>query len=368
LNDDYSKFDLEMSRKALDLAAEGIGQVSPSPLVGCVIVAGEQIVGEGIYLYKDITHAEVIALNQAGEKAKGGTAYVSLEPHVHHGRTPPCTDALINAGISRVVCPIEDPNPLVSGKGFEALRERGIEVVTGILKETAERQNEKFIYWHRKGRPFIHLKMAVSLDGRIATHTGDSKWITGAESRERVQRLRHEYDAILVGGNTVAADDPSLTDRSGLERHRNLMRVVLDNALQTSLDAKIVRTAKEFPTLIYTSSEDSERIESLSAAGVELLRTSEGGNDLHAVLENLAERGIISVLVEGGAEVAGSFFDKGLIDKVSFFIAPKIIGGREALSAVGGTGIEKLSDARRLEKSEVFRHGDDLEFTGYPVC
>ena len=245
LKSEYKEFDIKMTRRALELAAFGIGRVSPSPLVGCVIVAENgEIVGEGTYIFENVTHAEVIALKQAGEKAKGGTAYVSLEPHAHFGRTKPCTEALINAGIKRVVCPIEDPNPLVSGKGFQVLRENGIEVVTGILREEAAKLNEKFCVWHQKSRPFVHLKLAMSLDGRISLKNSVSTTLSGKESAKRVQDLRHEHDAILVGGNTAFVDNPSLTDRSGKLRRRKLVRVVLDNRLQIPLDSTLVQTGQ----------------------------------------------------------------------------------------------------------------------------
>lgn len=368
MKNSFSKFDLKMSQRAILLAAKGVGQVSPSPLVGCVIVSDSgDVVGEGAYIYKNITHAEVLALEHAGEKAKGGTAYVSLEPHSHFGRTAPCTDALINAGIKRVVCPIEDPNPLVSGRGFEILREKGIEVVTGIMKEEAEKQNEKFIHWHKTGRPFVHLKMAISLDGRIATRTGDSRWITGEESREKVQYLRHEYDAILVGANTVVVDNPSLTDRSGKERNRDLIRIILDNSLRSSLNSQVVLTAKETPTIIFSDSTDDGKISKLKDEGVEVLYISEGGRNLQGVLQELGKREIQSVLVEGGAEVAGSFFDAKLIDKITFFIAPLVIGGKEAPTAIGGQGAQQLSSAMNLENVEIIQHGKDIEVTGYPL-
>jgi diaminohydroxyphosphoribosylaminopyrimidine deaminase/5-amino-6-(5-phosphoribosylamino)uracil reductase len=367
LRHNFKQIDFEMSQRALELAAKGAGKVSPSPLVGCVIVSelGE-IVGEGTYIFKNVTHAEVIALEQAGERASGGTAYVSLEPHSHFGRTKPCTDALIKAGIKRVVCPIEDPNPLVSGKGFEVLRENGIEVITGIMREEAEKQNEKFIHWHKTGRPFVHLKMAISLDGRIATRTGDSRWITGEESRNRVQDLRHEYDAILVGANTVVVDNPSLTDRSGKERHRKLIRIVLDNSLRISLNSQVVLTARETPTIIFTDSTDDEKIKHLKDESVEVIYIAEGGRNLQGVLQELGKREIQSVLVEGGAEVAGSFFDAKLIDKVTFFIAPIVIGGKDAPTAIGGQGAQQLSSAMNLQNVEITQHGKDIEFSGYP--
>jgi diaminohydroxyphosphoribosylaminopyrimidine deaminase/5-amino-6-(5-phosphoribosylamino)uracil reductase len=361
------QIDAEMMRRALEVAGRGSGQVSPSPLVGCIIVAaGGEIVGEGCYIYKDIIHAEAIALNQAGIRAKGGTAYVSLEPHSHFSKTPPCTEALLNAGIKRVVAPVEDPNPLVAGKGFEFLRQKGIEVVTDILKNEAEKQNEKYIHWHKSGKPFVHLKMAISLDGRIATRTGDSRWITGEKSRARVQEIRHEYDAILVGANTVVVDNPQLSDRSGNARRRPLVRVVLDNSLRISLNSQIVLTAKDAPTIVFTDNTDEEKISDLRSEGVEVFYLAEGGRNLFGVLQELGKREIQSVLVEGGAEVAGSFYDAKLIDKVTFFIAPLVIGGKDAPTAIGGQGAQQLSSAMRLKDVEITNYGEDLEITGYP--
>src|SRR5437870_6242110 len=239
-------------RRALDLAGRGLGQVSPGPLVGTVIVdATGETVGEGFYVYDRIQHAETLALELAGEKARGSTVYVSLEPHAHQGRTPPCTEALIKAGIRRVVAPIEDPNPKVSGRGFAHLREAGIVVCTGLMAREASQLNEAYIHFMQTGRPFVHLKLAVSLDGKIATRTGDSRWITGEESRARVHELRHQYDAILIGAGTAAADDPLLTDRSGKPRRRQLMRVLLDESLTLSQSSQLATTAKEFSLLIF---------------------------------------------------------------------------------------------------------------------
>lgn len=364
---DLSQIDIEMSRRALELAAQGVGQVSPSPLVGCVIVGdGGEIVGEGTYIYDQITHAEVIALNQSGERARGATAYVSLEPHAHHGRTPPCTESLIKAGIRRVVAPIEDPNPLVSGKGFEQLRQSGIEVVTGILRDEAARLNEKFCVWHRKKRPFVHLKMAMSLDGRIALRGSVSTTFSGKESFQKVHELRREYDAILVGANTAVVDNPSLTDRSGLKRRRPLVRVILDNNLRLPTFSKLALTARETPTVVFTSSDDAEKIGELKAEGVEVVRIAEGGRNLFGVLQELGKRQIQSVLVEGGTEIAGAFYDAKLIDKVSFFFAPLVLGGKDAPLAVGGSGAKGLESALRLQNIEIRKHGEDLEVTGYP--
>ncbi|MBK8150337.1 MAG: bifunctional diaminohydroxyphosphoribosylaminopyrimidine deaminase/5-amino-6-(5-phosphoribosylamino)uracil reductase RibD [Acidobacteria bacterium] len=364
MESNHSEFDVEMTRRALELAARGVGLVSPSPLVGCVVVSKSgEIVGEGSYEFEKVTHAEVLALEQAGERARGGTAYVSLEPHSHHGRTSPCTDALIGAGIRRVVCPIEDPNPLVSGEGFERLRVAGIEVVTGLLRDEAERLNEKFCVWHNKRRPFVHLKLAMSLDARISLRSSISTAISGPESSKRVHEIRHEHDAILVGGNTVAVDDPSLTDRSGKPRRRRLVRVVLDNRLQIPVTSNVVADARETPTIVISNSEDSVKIALIESKGVDLVRVD--ARDLSAVLDELLKREIQSVLVEGGTAIAGAFCDARLIDKATFIVAPIIIGG-EAPLAVGGRGAGSFDEVIKLDDVEIRRLGIDHEITGYP--
>lgn len=354
-------------RRALELAARGEGQVSPSPLVGCVVVddAGE-VVGEGFYLYDGVKHAETLALEQAGARARGATAYVSLEPHAHAGRTPPCTSALIEAGVRRVVAAVEDPNPLVSGRGFEHLRGAGVEVLTGVLAGEAGRLNEQYVCAMRRGRPFVHLKLACSLDGRIATRTGDARWITGEESRARVHLLRRRYDAILVGAGTAVADDPALTDRSGLPRRRRLLRVVLDERLQLGAHSKLVRTAEREPLLVFTSERaDALKVRELEALGAEVVRDPAGGRAPAAVLAELFRRGVHGLLVEGGANVAGAFLDAGLVDKASFFVAPIIIGGAAARPAVGGAGALNVADAATLSHVEVTPRGRDVEITGY---
>ncbi len=283
MNDNFSEFDIKMTRRALELASFGIGHVSPSPLVGCVIVAETgETVGEGSYIYENVTHAEVLALNQAGERAKGATAYVSLEPHSYQGRTKPCTEALINAGIKRIVCPVEDPNPKVSGKGFAQLRASGIEIVTGVLRDEAAKLNEKFCVWHQKNRPFVHLKLAMSLDGRISLTDSVSTTLSSKKSAMKVQDLRHEHDAILVGGNTAFVDNPSLTDRSGKPRRRKLARIVLDNRLRIRLDSTLVKTAQDAPTIVFSNSDDTEKIAKLENEGVEVVRLN--ARNLHHVL------------------------------------------------------------------------------------
>ncbi|HKR13451.1 MAG TPA: bifunctional diaminohydroxyphosphoribosylaminopyrimidine deaminase/5-amino-6-(5-phosphoribosylamino)uracil reductase RibD [Pyrinomonadaceae bacterium] len=338
----WTDTDRRLMSRALELARKGIGQVSPGPLVGCVIVGPSgEIAGEGFYLFAELNHAETIALAQAGEKARGGTAYVSLEPHAHHGRTPPCTDALIAAGIKRVVAPIEDLNPKVTGKGFAHLRASGIQVQTGLLADEATQINEAYLHFMQTGLPFVHLKLAVSLDGKIATRTGDSRWVSGPESLARVHELRHQYDAILVGAKTAVLDDPLLTDRSGLARRQPLVRVVLDNKKQLLPDAKLLTSAADGPVLVLS------------------------GEPL-AVLRELADRSTQSVLIEGGAATAGRFFDAGLVNKVTFFMAPKIVGGAGAPGAIGGSGVEKMADAWELERVTVVQRGKDLEISGYP--
>jgi diaminohydroxyphosphoribosylaminopyrimidine deaminase/5-amino-6-(5-phosphoribosylamino)uracil reductase len=355
-------------RRALELAAQGVGRVSPSPLVGCVLARdGGEVVGEGFYLYEGIKHAETRALEQAGERARGATAYVSLEPHAHQGRTPPCTAALIRAGVRRVVAPIEDANPLVSGRGFAHLREAGLEVEVGLLAPEAARLNEKYIHAMRRARPFVHLKLACSLDGRIATRTGDARWITNEQSRARVHELRHEYDAILVGAGTAAADDPLLTDRSGRARHRPLTRILLDDELHLSPGSRLAQTARETPLVIFTSTAADERAAAtLESCGAEIAREPRGARDPQAVLAELYRRSLHSVFVEGGARVAGMFLDAGLVDKVSFFVAPLIIGGSDAKPAVAGAGATRIADAARLRDVEIRQHGGDVEITGYP--
>lgn len=353
-----------MMARALDLALKGVGQVSPGPLVGCVVVSATgEIAGEGFYVFEDIKHAETIALDIAGERACGGTAYVSLEPHAHHGRTAPCTDALLAAGIKRVVAPIEDLNPKVSGKGFAHLRAAGVNVETGLLSDEATQVNEAYLHYMSTGLPFVHLKMALSLDGKIATRAGDSRWITGPEARARAHELRHQYDAILVGAGTATTDDPLLSDRSGLPRRRPLVRVVLDREIRLSPESQLATTTSEAPVIVFGDPE-SPGTAALRAQGIEIVKSKRC--DLHEVLSELGSRSLQSVLVEGGSTIAGEFLDAGLVNKVTFFIAPKIIGGIDAPSAIGGCGVETMSEALELKRVAVIQHGKDIEVTGYP--
>jgi diaminohydroxyphosphoribosylaminopyrimidine deaminase/5-amino-6-(5-phosphoribosylamino)uracil reductase len=352
--------------RALELARLGVGQVSPGPLVGCVIVnPNGEVVGEGHYIFQDVLHAETIALRQAGERARGGTAYVSLEPHAHQGRTAPCTDALLAAGIRRVVAPIEDLNPQVSGRGFAHLRASGVQVEVGLMASEASEVNEKYLHFMRTRLPFVHLKAAVSLDGKIATKTGDSRWITGRDARHRAHELRHEYDAIMIGVGTALIDDPLLTDRSGLTRRRPLVRVVLDETLRLPPSSQLVKTAGEVPLVIFCGTEvEISKVSTLKDSGVEVMNS--GSRDLVSILKTLARRSVQSVLIEGGPTLAGSFVDAGLISKVTFFVSPKIIGGNDAPGAVAGAGVDVVRHALKLRDVKTTPRGEDLEITGYP--
>jgi diaminohydroxyphosphoribosylaminopyrimidine deaminase / 5-amino-6-(5-phosphoribosylamino)uracil reductase len=358
--------DRRLMTRALELASRGVGQVSPGPLVGCVIVSAKgEVAGEGHYIYKDVLHAETIALQEAGERARDGTAYVSLEPHAHQGRTGPCTDALIKAGIKRVVAPIEDLNPQVSGRGFAHLRAAGLQVEVGLMAREASEVNEKYLHFMRTRLPFVHLKAAVSLDGKIATKTGDSRWITGREARLRAHELRHECDAIMVGAATAVVDDPLLTDRSGLPRRRPLVRIVLDESLRLSPSSQLVKSAAEVPLVLFTgASVEDAKLKALKDSGVDVVTS--GSRDLIAVLKDLARRSLQSVLIEGGPTLAGSFVDARLINKATFFVSPTIIGGRDAPSAVAGSGVDVVRHSLKLRDVKTTQLGEDLEITGYP--
>jgi diaminohydroxyphosphoribosylaminopyrimidine deaminase/5-amino-6-(5-phosphoribosylamino)uracil reductase len=380
--------DLEYIQQTLQLAAQGKGQVSPNPLVGSIVVKDGQVIGRGYHRYAELKHAEAWALEEAGANAQGATIYVNLEPCAHNGngkRTSPCVEAIIQAGIRRVVASMVDPNPKVNGRGFEMLRAAGIAVSTGLLEREAQQLNEKYVKMVTTGMPFVHLKTACSLDGRIATRTGESKWITGEQARAAGQVLRHEYDAILVGINTALSDDPLLTDRAGLPRHRPLVRVVLDAGLRLPPKSQLVQTARETPLLVFTGNQEildsmgfpiyaewgntlDERKAVLQNLGVNVVQIPVDGAqlDLSQVLRELAKLSLTSVLVEGGAAVAASIIEQRLVDKITFFFAPKIIGGHEAKSAIEGEGVAHLSEALELRDLKVKPRGTDWEITGYP--
>jgi diaminohydroxyphosphoribosylaminopyrimidine deaminase/5-amino-6-(5-phosphoribosylamino)uracil reductase len=371
--------DLDYIQQTLQLAAQGAALVSPNPLVGSIVVKDGEIIGRGYHRYADLKHAEVWALEEAGPQGRGATVYVNLEPCAHKGtgkRTPPCVQAIIDAGASRVVASMVDPNPKVNGRGFDMLREAGIEVSVGLMEREAQRLNEKYTKFVTTGRPFVHLKTACSLDGRIATRAGDAKWITGEEARAASQSLRHDYDAILVGIGTVLADDPLLSDRTQQLRHRPLVRAVLDAELRTPLASQLIKTARELPLIIFAAEAKKKRStddlaakqRALEESGASVVRvsTNQGRLDLACVLGELGRRDLTSLIVEGGAEAAASFIEQRLVDKITFFMAPKIIGGREAVPAIGGRGCERLADALTLRDVEVIKRGEDWEVTGYP--
>lgn len=353
-------------QQALTIAQYAIGRTSPNPLVGAVIVKDGHIVGQGWHRQAGTPHAEIHALAQAGELAKGATIYVTLEPCSHHGRTGPCADALIAAGIKKVVAAMTDPNPEVAGKGLARLRAAGIEVVEGILAAEAAKLNEVFIKWITTKMPFGVLKTAMSLDGKIAASTGHSKWITGPAAREYVHRLRDIYDGILVGIGTVLTDNPRLTTRLPAGG-QNPVRIVIDTMARTPLTANVV-TDKQAPTIIAVSqAAPPERVAALQSQGVEvlMLERSPLGVNLRQLFTILGERRITSVFVEGGAAINASLLTANLIDKVYCFIAPKIIGGKAAPGPVGGTGAETIDQAILLEDIATQTIGTDVLLNGY---
>jgi len=354
---------------ALDLARQGLGQTSPNPLVGAVVVKDGEIVGTGFHARAGEPHAEVLALEDAGEKAAGATLYVNLEPCSHYGRTSPCTDRIIAAGIRKVVAAMQDPNPLVCGRGFNKLRQAGVKVKTGVLEEKARVLNEVFVKYITTRIPFVTLKMAMSLDGKVATKTGDSRWITGKESREFVHRLRHQHDALMVGIGTVLADNPRLTTRLPEGGGKDPLRVVVDTRGRLPLEARILHLDSNAPTLVAVGeSAPVEKVDALKKAGarVEVLPEESGRVSLRALLELLGKQEITSVLVEGGGEINYSLISAGLVDKFYFFIAPKVIGGRTAPTPVMGEGVEWLEQGWTVKGIEYKQLGNDILISGYP--
>ncbi len=352
---------------ALELAAKARGRTSPNPMAGAVIVKEGNIVGRGYHLQPGTPHAEVNALNEAGKKAKGGTLYVTLEPCCHYGRTGPCTEAIIQAGVTKVVAAMIDPNPLVSGKGFKRLRDAGIEVVCGVLENEARRLNEVFIKYITTGMPFIVAKAAISLDGKIATRSGKSKWITGPVTRAYGHQMRDWYDAVMVGIGTVLADDPLLSTRLPGGGGRDPVRVILDSQARIPLNARVLNQQSKAPTIIaVTASVKHEKLEALRLAGAQVLVVGGGHRvDVAALMKMLGKRGITSVLIEGGAGIHGAAIPAGIADKAAWFIAPIIIGGLGAPGPVGGLGVDELSEAPALEIVEVRSMGQDIYVEAY---
>lgn len=344
--------------EALELARQGIGRTSPNPNVGAVVVSEDQVVGRGFHTWAGLKHAEVWAIEEAGSRARGATLYVTLEPCAHQGRTGPCAEAVIQAGVARVVCPMADPNPRVSGLGFARLREAGVEVVMADQHAAAAwKLNESFCHFMRTGKPLVILKAAVTLDGKIAAPDDNYGWITSEEARAHVQTLRHSSDAILTGIGTVLADDCLLTDRSGLERSRPLLRVVLDSQLRLPLNSKMVESCQGDVLVVTTSAAAGERRKALEARGVEVcvFDGSGGRTDPAGVVRLLGSRHCLSLMVEAGSRVNWALLEAGVVDKVFFYYAPKILGGLQSLPVAGGQGRRRRADAILLRGTELHR-------------
>lgn len=353
-------------RRALVLAKRGEGKTSPNPAVGCVIVRDGAIVGEGWHRRAGTPHAEVHALRQAGELARNADVYVTLEPCSHYGKTPPCADALVEAGVRRVFVGMVDPNPKVSGRGIQRLQSAGIEVVAGILEAGCRRLNEPFVKHVTTGLPFVVLKSAMTMDGKTATSTGDSRWITNEKSRHYVHQLRSKVDGIMVGVGTVIADDPQLTAR--IPRGRDPLRIVVDSSLRIPPDSRILRQESAVTTVVATISKDLNRIACLQSPGVEILECNEDGGtvDLRDLLARLGSRGVQSVLIEGGSTLAGRALRAGLIDKFVLFYAPKFLGGADGFGLFSGPASRMMDECRRLKDVTVRRFGDDVMIEAYP--
>lgn len=354
----------------MDLAIQNAkamkGQTDPNPLVGAVIVNDNRVVGIGTHLKAGEPHAEIYALRMAGEKAQGGTIYVTLEPCSHHGRTGPCAVAIRDAGLKRVVIATLDPNPVVSGNGVKILEEAGIEVIVGVRQEESRQMNEVFNKFIVQRKPFVTLKAGITLDGKIATRSLDSKWITSEEARYDVHQLRNENMAILVGVNTVIKDDPELTAR--IQNGRNPIRIILDSNLRVPLNSKVV-IDKNAETWIFTSqSVDLKKEEKLLSIGIKVVRTNGTKQvNIKEVVEILGENLISSILIEGGGTINSSFLENRLIDKVILYFAPKLVGGKDAPSFLEGSGIDKMRDAVELIDTDIIKIGKDFKLNGYPL-
>ena len=356
--------DEDYMREALKIAGNARGRTSPNPLVGAVIVKDGKIIAEGWHRQAGTPHAEVHALDMAGELAKGATLYVTLEPCSHFGRTPPCANAIVKAGIKRVVTAMSDPNPKVAGKGLQILKDAGIEVEVGLLEDEARKLNEVFIKWITTDKPFVTLKTAMSLDGKIVTATGQSKWITSEASRQRVHEMRDIHDAIMVGIETVLKDNPMLTTR--IFGGKNPIRIVVDSNARTPLASNIVMNHQAKTIVAVTENASIERVNALKKSGIEIIFAGDGKRvDLNILMNELAKREITSVLLEGGGTLNFALLEAGLIDKVCAFIAPKIIGGRSALTPVEGNGFENLNDAINIKDITIEQIDSDILINGY---
>ncbi|WP_099351753.1 bifunctional diaminohydroxyphosphoribosylaminopyrimidine deaminase/5-amino-6-(5-phosphoribosylamino)uracil reductase RibD [Fredinandcohnia onubensis] len=360
--------DQDYMNLAINIAKAGVGQTTPNPVVGAVIVNDGRVVGIGAHLKAGEPHAEVHAVRMAGEKAQNATAYVTLEPCSHHGKTPPCADLLITSKVKRVVVATTDPNPLVAGKGMAKLKAAGIEVEVGVCKEQADALNAVFFHYLDKKRPYVTLKSATTLDGKIATVTGESKWITGEAARQDVHLYRSIHDAILVGVNTVLMDNPSLTTRLPNGTGKNPIRVILDSKLRTPMDSQIVNDGKAETWIIVSNQVNQEKMNEFSGKkGVRIIQLQEDNLSISTMLTRLGEEGISSIFVEGGAEVNGSFLKEKAINQVIVYLAPKLFGGKQAPTAIGGSGIESIDDSLQLTIKSVEQLGEDVKIIAEPV-
>ncbi|HBN57108.1 MAG TPA: bifunctional diaminohydroxyphosphoribosylaminopyrimidine deaminase/5-amino-6-(5-phosphoribosylamino)uracil reductase RibD [Lachnospiraceae bacterium] len=352
--------DQDYMRLALELAEQGRGWTSPNPMVGAVIVKNGRIIGQGWHERCGQPHAERNALASCAEDPRDAVMYVTLEPCCHYGRQPPCTEAVLAAGIRRVAVGSNDPNPLVAGKGIKALREHGVEVIEDVLKAECDKLNEVFFHYIQTGRPFVMMKYAMTMDGKIAAYTGASRWITGEESRAHVQCQRHRHSAIMVGVGTVLTDDPLLTCR--MPGGKNPIRIICDTHLHTPLTARVVTTAKEIPTILATCCGDKERQLLYENAGCCVLRTNEkdGHVDLWQLMEKLGQKQIDSVLLEGGGTLNWAALESGVVQKVQTYVAPKLFGGQDAKTPVEGMGVPAPDHAFRLKNAAITRLGEDF--------
>lgn len=364
-NGDFLSYDEKYMRLAMQLAGNAIGRTSPNPLVGAVIVKDNRVVGCGWHRKAGTPHAEVHALNQAGELAQGADVYVTLEPCAHYGKTPPCAKALVEAKVKNVYGGLLDVNPKVAGKGFKILEDAGIHVEYGFLQDELRKQNEVFFKWIEHKKPFIVLKAAMTLDGKIATATGQSKWITNETSRAYGYKLRDIYDGIMVGINTVIEDNPMLTVR--VDGGKNPIRIVVDSSLKIDINANVVQDKSAKTIVATTDKADKDKILKLQAQNVDVIVVDKDENDkvdIEKLLNILGQQNICSILVEGGATLSGSFVAKKLVDKVYFFIAPKIVGGKEAKTPVAGTGILNLQEALALKDIQIEKLEEDILIIG----
>ena len=361
--------DQKFMQRALKLAGRGRGTTSPNPMVGAVIVKNGRIVGEAYHKRAGELHAEALALQKAGSKSQGATLYVNLEPCCHQGQTPPCVPEIIAARVSRVVVAMQDPNPLVNGLGLRQLREAGVQVEVGLLEERARHLNEVFVKYITTRLPFVILKVAITLDGKIATKTGDSQWISNEASRAYVHKLRNEVDATLVGIGTIVRDNSRLTTRLIRGPKRDPIRIVVDSLLKVPLRANIFTQDSNANNIIVTTPkaffQRHKEIEATGSKVLEVRTISRNKVDLKDMLEKLGKMGITSLMIEGGAQISASALREGIVDKLIFFIAPKIVGGNTAPGPVGGEGVARISEAIKIVRTNIRRFGDDIMVEGY---